>query len=127
MAEGTAPPQNIRMLNTLEESRQVQRSLTEKILDKAASDLRWKERLLDDPEVALQEADFPESQWLVQLRQQMRPQEGVTVSASEAEVLGQGGSIKPRQCYTPVAYFCEWFSLHWTKRYGEEQCWVSTP
>jgi hypothetical protein len=41
--------------------------------------------------------------------------------------VGQGGSVRPRYCYTPVAYYCEWFSLHWTKRYGEDMCHISTP
>src|ERR687886_1712753 len=42
----------------------------EKVLDKAASDATWKQRLLDDPEAAMQEANFPESQQLEELRQE---------------------------------------------------------
>ena len=42
----------------------------EKVLDKAASDATWKQRLLDDPEAAMQEANFPESQQLDELRQE---------------------------------------------------------
>jgi hypothetical protein len=52
-----------------EEHRQLQRSLTEKMLDKAASDPTWKQRLLDNPEVAMQEANFPEAQQLQELGQ----------------------------------------------------------
>ena len=56
MTEGT--PQ------TPEEIRQLNRDLMEKVLDKATSDLEWKQRLLDDPEAAMMEADFPEAEKL---------------------------------------------------------------
>jgi hypothetical protein len=36
----------------------------EKVLDRAASDPEWKQRLLDDPEAAIQEASFPEAEKL---------------------------------------------------------------
>ena len=45
---------------TPEEMRRLERRLMEKVLDKAVSDLWWKQRLLDDPEVAMLEAGFPE-------------------------------------------------------------------
>ena len=38
------------------------RGLTEKVLDKAASDPAWRQRLLDDPDAAMREAGFPEDQ-----------------------------------------------------------------
>jgi hypothetical protein len=41
----------------------------EKMLDKAASDPLWKQRLLEDPKAAMQEADFPEARQLGELRQ----------------------------------------------------------
>ena len=53
MTEGTPP--------TPEQFRQLNRNLMEKMLDKAASDAEWKQRLLDDPEAAIQEAGFPEA------------------------------------------------------------------
>lgn len=61
MTEGTPP--------TPEQLRQLNRSLMEKVLDRAASDPEWKQRLLDDPEAALREADFPELQRLQQMQQ----------------------------------------------------------
>lgn len=45
---------------TLEQTRQLYRSLTEKILERAASDPEWKQQLLDDSEAAMREAGFPE-------------------------------------------------------------------
>jgi hypothetical protein len=49
---------------TPEEFRQLNRDLMEKMLDKAASDSEWKQRLLDDPEAAMMEAGFPEAKKL---------------------------------------------------------------
>jgi hypothetical protein len=51
------------------EYRQLTRSLTETILDRAASDPLWREKLLEDPEAALQEANLPELQRLEELPQ----------------------------------------------------------
>ena len=65
MAEST-PPEGRR---TFEQIRQLNRSLTEKVLDKAASDPEWRELLLEDPEAAMREANFPEAQKLQQSRQ----------------------------------------------------------
>ncbi len=74
MTEGTPPtPEGIRRLN---------RSLMEKVIDKAASDPEWKQRLLDDPEGAIEEAGFPEARQL----QEMQASGGVQ---EEAEVTGQ--------------------------------------
>lgn len=49
-----------------EERRQLNRSLTEKVLERAASDPRWKQQLLDDPEAAMRTADFPETQQILE-------------------------------------------------------------
>jgi hypothetical protein len=54
MTESTPP-------TTPEQLRQLNRTLMEKVLDRAASDPEWKRRLLDDPEAAITEADFPET------------------------------------------------------------------
>ena len=51
-----------------EEYRQLYRSLTEKILDRAASDPTWKQRLLDDPEAAMRAANFPELERVEEMR-----------------------------------------------------------
>lgn len=53
---------------TPEEFRQLNRSLMEKVLDRAAEDPSWKQLLLDDPEAALMEADFPEVQQLQEMQ-----------------------------------------------------------
>lgn len=113
----------IRPVFTVAETRQLQRGLTEKILDKAANDPQWKQQLLDDPEAAMREANFPEDQKIKQRRQEMhadsRPLREV------AEVMGQGGSIAPRDCWTPVTYSCQWFTLYWDTEYGETECSIS--
>ncbi len=81
MAEGITP---------LEELRQLNRALMEKVLDRAASDPAWKERYLDDPDAAMREADFPEVQQIEQVRQRMDDQE-------QAEVMGHAD-------WGPVSY-----------------------
>ncbi len=65
-----------------EQFRRLKRDLLEKILDRAASDPSYKQRLLDDPDAAVQEADFPE------LRQLREMQAGIEAQ-EEAEVAGQ--------------------------------------
>jgi hypothetical protein len=57
-----------------EEHVRVQRSLTEKVLDRAASDPNWKRLLLDDAEAAFREADFPEDKRLEELREEAEVQ-----------------------------------------------------
>ncbi len=64
-----------------EETRRLERSLMEKVLDNAASDPWWKQRLLDDPETAVLEAGFPEAERLQELH----------VSLSREEVEGHEG------------------------------------
>ncbi len=54
---------------TLRKYQQLHRGLTEKVLDKAASDPAWKQQLLDDPQAAVRRANFPETQQLEQWRQ----------------------------------------------------------
>jgi hypothetical protein len=71
-----------------EQFRQLKRDLMEKILNRAASDPGWKQRLLDDPDAAIQEADFPE------LRQLREMQAGIEAK-EEAEVAGQMSASQP--------------------------------
>jgi hypothetical protein len=71
MTAGTPP-------TTFEQFRQLNRSLMEKVLDRAASDSEWRQRLLDDPETAVLEAGFPEAERLQELH----------VSLSREEVQG---------------------------------------
>jgi hypothetical protein len=69
---------------TLAQLQQLNRGLTEKVLDKAQSDPAWKQLLLDDPEAALWQANFPETQQLEQMRASAAAQQG-------EEVRGQYG------------------------------------
>jgi hypothetical protein len=95
---------------TLEQTRQLHRSLTQKVLDRAASDPQWKQQLIDDPEAAIRGAGFPETQQLAQQQ------------AQGGEVLGQhhkssggtrwheyggggGGSFCPYQCSGLTTYW----------------------
>ena len=62
---------------TAEQFRQLNRSLMERVIDRAASDPEWKQRLLDDPEAAIREAGFPEAERLREM--QSLPAEGSEV------------------------------------------------
>jgi hypothetical protein len=73
-----------------EEYWQLQRSLWEKMIDKAGGDPQWKQQLLNEPEAALQAANFPEVQQLEELK---------------GEVLGQGGF---GQSFDDQALFSWW-------------------
>ena len=88
MAEGIPTPEELRRLN---------RSLMEKVLDKAANDPAWKERFLDDPDAALQEAGFAEE---VRRIEEVRQSLGIPHAA---EVSGQAAA---RIC-TEVFSGCE--------------------
>ena len=65
--EAPTPPPSIRAQE--EEYRQLSRSLTDKMLDRAASDPTWKQQLLEDPDKAMAEANFPELTRLAEIRQ----------------------------------------------------------
>ncbi len=80
-----------------EETRQLNRNLTEKVLERAASDPQWKQQLLDNPEAAMREADFPEARQLRQTRASAEAPE-------EDEVRGQ----------LPWQPRCSWVCLDWT-------------
>ena len=77
MTEGT--PQ------TPEQFRQLNRSLMERVIDRAASDPAWKQRLLDEPEATIREAGFPEAEELKEAYK------GARAGALEAEVAGHQG------------------------------------
>lgn len=64
------PPPEATVVTPTEEHRELMQKLTEKVLDKAASDPLWKQRLLDDPEAAVREADLPEFKRLDEIRQE---------------------------------------------------------
>ena len=90
MTENTPP-------TTPEQIQQLNRDLMEKVLDRAASDPEWKQRLLDDPEMAIQEAGFPEVRQLREMRARME--------AQEAEVSGQGSELQGITLGGPI---CNW-------------------
>lgn len=75
---------------TPEQIRQLNRSLMEKVLDRAASDPEWKQRLLDDPEVAIREAGFPEVE-------RIREMQSARL-ASAGEVVGHQQDISKQRC-----------------------------
>ena len=54
---------------TLVQMQNMHRDLTEKVLDKACSDPQWKQQLIEDPELAMRNANFPELQELQQASQ----------------------------------------------------------
>lgn len=93
-----------------EEVRQLNRDLMEKMLDKAASDPDWKQRLLDNPEMAMAEADFPESRQL---------NEAQPLLAGDAEVHGHVFCN-----FSFCDYYCYENSMHrvHTKPF---ECWGS--
>jgi hypothetical protein len=76
-------------INAREEYRQVSQRLTEKILDRAASDPTWKQLLLDDRATALRAANFPEIEKLDELRHR---------AEVEGQMLPLGGHYYPYPC-----------------------------
>jgi hypothetical protein len=96
MAEDTSSSLEDRLLN---------RALTERVLDRAASDPQWKQQLLDDPESAMREANFPEAQRLEELRL------GAAASKQGGEVQGQWGFRCPQVCLAHTIY---WQQAEWT-------------
>ena len=97
---------------TLEQTKQLQRNLTEKVLDRAASDPEWRQRLLEDSEAAMREAGFPEAERLAEIHQGARPQ-----PAEGEEVRGQswpgGGGGGGGQYYCP--WYCYWYTYYWDR------------
>ena len=81
-----------------EQLRRLNRDLMEKVLDRAASDPEWKQRLLEDPEAAMTEANFPETQ-------QLRQAQTSALASEEAEVVGHSD---PASVWAPpgTGYIC---------------------
>jgi hypothetical protein len=86
-----------------EDLRQLNRSLMARVIDKACGDEQWKQRLLDEPEAAMQEAGFPESEQLQQMEV-----ETVDFAPTDAEVRGQGmaASTGGMICMTSQGVVC---------------------
>ena len=76
----------------------------EKMLDRAASDPIWKQQLLDDPEAALREANFPETQQI----QRMEEQAEVGGHISSGSDLSDPSFIR---CYW--TWYCYWWTWRW--------------
>ena len=84
-----------------EEYRQLNRSLMEKVLDRAASDPAWKQQLLDDPEAALRATGFPEVRRIEEMRQSVG-------TPHEADVAGQAAAVPTYQWQC-----CGWYTYGW--------------
>jgi hypothetical protein len=95
-----------------EQARQLHRMLTEKVLDKACSDPQWRQQLIEDPEMAMREANFPEAQQFLETRS----------PSAEAEVGGHGGGGLPGgshpwwQCH----YGCAGLTVLWEYTHYED-------
>ena len=89
---------------TFEQVRQLNRSLTEQVLNRAESDPQWRQRLLDDSEAAMREANFPELDQLLQMH----------TPPAEGEVTGQHLFWKPGRY---GVWECHFFTTKWEMRY----------
>ncbi len=97
-----------RMPPTPEEVRQLRRSLLEKMLDRAASDPRWKRQLLDDPDAAMRAASFPEAQTIEEMRQRVE-------ASQAAEVVGHVPIGRPASTICSESLFdCTEFCCRFT-------------
>ena len=67
-------PPEATILTPTEEYKQLMESLTDKVLDRAASAPLWKELFLTDPQAAMREAGFLEYQRLEEIRQEAEVQ-----------------------------------------------------
>ncbi len=86
MLPSVQPPESTTPMGAGHEHARLLRSLTEKILDRAATDPSWKQQLLDEPQAALRTANFPEYQRLEEMRRS-----GLGSQEGAEEVWGQGG------------------------------------
>ena len=100
---------------TPEEYRLLEKTLIEKVLERAATDPQWKQLLLEDPEAAMQEAAFPEVYMLTEINERIR-----VMPTEEAEAVGH---VCPQRAYTPS----QPFSLYLTHPVLETGSDASTP
>lgn len=110
MDESAGPPEQrppeATMVTPTQEYQQLQRSLTDKVLDRAASDPLWKQQLLTDPEAAMREVDFLELERLDEMRQEEEQVRGHIV-----DDIGAGGAFDYyRSGCSP--YTC-WYYTNW--------------
>jgi hypothetical protein len=119
MAE-SMPPEGQQPL-TREQTRQLRRSLTEKILDKAESDPQWRQLLIDDPELAMREANFPETQRL-ERRQEEAEVSGQVIGGEWNEMYGRRMSGRCRWVWRGIRgvddYYYQTHGAEGFPRYG---------
>jgi hypothetical protein len=103
-----------------EELWQVNRNLTEKVLDRAASDPQWKQLLLDDPEAAMRTANFPELQQIEQMQAsagasregEVRGQDfEFSSSRGDIEIEIEGGGFSG---FSGGRLNCYWWTYYWS-------------
>ncbi len=97
---------------TLAQAQQLNRSLTEKVLDRAESDPQWRQRLIEDPEAAMREAGFPEAQQLQQM-QGAGASQGGEVTGQEYSPVGQNEYGFPGTC--GPRWSCSWWTYYWNQ------------
>ncbi len=101
-----------------EEVRQLNRSLTEKVLDRAASDPAWKQQLLDDPEAAMRMANFPELQQIEQMQQSAGASRGSEVRGQDFEFESRRGDIEIEfeggGGFGGGRFNCYWWTYYWS-------------
>lgn len=110
-AEGTTMPATT---TAKEEYQQLQRSLTEKMLDKAANDPQWKQQLLEDSAAAMQQANFPELQQIQQMRHE--EEEAAEVRGQYGQTGGFGIGGQASMGGAGCSYICINFTKYW--------CWT---
>ncbi len=105
---------------TLEQTRQLQRGLMEKLLDRAASDPLFKQQVLDDPEAAMRE--FPESQLIMQMQGAKQQAQAQGAAMQGDDVQGQGMPGSDPGTWAPTGYYpvynCVWYSMYY------QQDWI---
>ena len=81
------------------------------MLDRAARDPFWKQRLIDDPDAALREADFPELKRLDEIRR-MKEEQTAEVRGHLGDLMSLGGSevggvdVASRRSYLRFCCYC---------------------
>ena len=91
---------------TQEQARELNRSLMEKLLDRAASDPAWKQQLLDDPEAALREANFPETQQIQRMLEQAEARGHIFPTPAADQSFSETYS---RVCH--LTWVCHWYTM----------------
>jgi hypothetical protein len=87
---------------THEEYKSLERSLREKILEKAANDPEWRQQYVEDPEQALQQSGIEEAQRIREVHEALKP-----FNPEEEEVQGHDYAYYYEICYNYTTYY-EW-------------------